>query len=330
MRHAAIAAAIVLAACGSGPSPGGSPGTGPPDGGTPPAAGACSVFPADNPWNRDVSQDPVDPSSDQYLSRMSPGSALHLDLGSTQQEYGIPYLVVPATQPLVPIRYGTDGVDYSSESDPGPFPIPIDAPIEGGTAANPDPSSGDRHVVVVQEGTCLLFELYNAVRDPAVLPTGFRCSASARWDLKVNAARPAGFTSADAAGLPIFPGLLRHEEAAAGEIRHALRFTTPQVQRAYVAPAGHCGSHADPSLPPYGLRVRLKAGFSLAPYAGDALVILKALKRYGLILADQGSPWYVTGTTHPAWADAIDQFRARPVPGSAFEVVQLGTVVRCP
>jgi hypothetical protein len=177
----------------------------------------------------------------------------------------------------------------------------------------------------VQQGDCVLYELYNTVRTVG----GFRVSSSARWDLKVNATRPAGWTSADAAGLPILPGLLRHDEVAAGRIGHALRFTVPRVRRAYIAPAGHCGQYADASLPPYGTRARLKADFSLAPYTGDALVILTALKSYGLILADQGSAWYVTGTSDPGWEDALDQLRAHPVRGSDFALLAGGPMTVC-
>jgi hypothetical protein len=287
--------------------------------------GGCQIFPNDNPWNRDVSADPVAANSAALLSVMSPGNALHLDLGTTEEYYGIPFTVVPSDQPSVTIEYGTDGADYGDESDPGPMPIPLNAPIEGGSAADPDPASGDRHVLVVRQGECVLYELYNTVRTAS----GFRVSSSARWDLTVNATRPAGWTSADAAGLPILPGLLRYDEVASGAIRHALRFTVPHVRRAYVAPAGHCGQYADASLPPYGTRARLKAGFSLAPYSGDALVLLTALKTYGLMLADQGSGWYVTGTSDPRWEDALDQLRAHPVHGSDFELLASGPMTVC-
>jgi hypothetical protein len=333
MRLSGLVLTIVLAACGAG---GGSPeAPGPTDPGapsppTPPSAGAasiggCALFPADNAWNRDVSGDPVAATSAALLAEMSPGNAVHLDLGTTEEYYGIPYTVVPADQPRVPIEYGTDGADYSDESDPGPMPIPLDVAIEGGSRADPDPASGDRHVLVVQQGDCVLYELYNTVRTAS----GFRVSSSARWDLTVNAARPAGWTSADAAGLPILPGLLRHEEVASGRITHALRFTVPRVRRAYIAPASHCGQFADAALPPYGTRARLRSDFSLAPYTGDALVILTALKSYGLILADQGSAWYVTGTSDPQWEDALDQLRAHPVRGSDFELLAGGPMTVC-
>ena len=257
--------------------------------------------------------------------RWCPGNAIHLDLGTTEDYYGIPWVVVPAGQPMVTIEFGTDGADYSDESDPGPMPIPLNAPIEGGSAADPDPASGDRHVLVIQQGDCVLYELYNAVRTS----NGFRVSSSARWDLKVNATREPGWTSADAAGLPILPGLLKYGEVSAGAINHALRFTIPHVRRAYVAPASHCGQYADAALPPYGTRVRLRADFPLAPYTGDALVVLTAFKKYGLILADQGSAWYVTGASDPGWESALDQLRQHPVRGSDFEVLQGGAMTTC-
>lgn len=335
MRQALAVFALLLAACGGGdsagpenppgePPPGGDP-PGPSPAGPLPSIGGCQIFPADNPWNRDVSADPVHPGSAGLLAQMSPESSLHLDLGTTEEYYGIPYTVVPADQPLVSITFGTGGADYSDESDPGPMPIPLDVPIEGGSIEEPDPSSGDRHVLVVRQGDCRLFELYNTERTG----DGFRVSSSAVWDLATNHTRPPGWTSADAAGLPILPGLLRYEEVAADRLHHALRFTVPRVRRAYTAPASHCGEHEDPALPPYGTRVRLRTDFPLQDYRGDALVILTAMKRYGLILADQGSAWYVTGTTHPGWEDALDQLRELRVRGSDFEVLASGPVTVC-
>jgi len=321
---------VILAACqGASQDPASTP-TGPGTNTPAPSGsiasiGGCQVFPADNAWNRDVSADPVDPSSGALLAQMSPDAAVHLDLGTTQEYYGIPYTVAPASQPLVPITYGTDGADYSAESDPGPMPIPLDVPIEGGSTANPDPTSGDRHVLVVQQGSCILYELYNTVRTGA----GFMVSSSAKWDLTVNATRPAGWTSADAAGLPILPGLLKYAEVAGDRLTHALRFTVPQARRAYTAPASHCGQYADASLPPYGLRARLRADFDLTPYTGDALVILKAFQHYGLLFADQGSAWYVTGTSDSRWQNALDQLRAHPVYGHDFEVLKLGPITSC-
>jgi hypothetical protein len=333
MRHALAILAFALAACGSTDDPAG-PGGDPPPGGNPPgpvpagplpSIGGCQLFPADNAWNRDVSGDPVHPNSAALLGEMVPGSSIHLDLGTTEEYYGIPYTVVPADQPLVSITFGTGGDDYSDESDPGPMPIPLDVPIEGGSSGEPDPGSGDRHVLVVRQGDCRLFELFNTVRTGS----GFQVSSSAVWDLTTNHSRPAGWTSADAAGLPILPGLLKYEEVAADRLHHALRFTIPQVRRAYTAPASHCGQYSDEALPPYGTRVRLKASFPLDDYSGDALVILTAMKRYGLILADQGSAWYVTGTTNPAWENALNQLGEFRVRGSNFEVLASGNVTAC-
>jgi hypothetical protein len=331
MRPALVALALVVAACGGAGDPAG-PDTPPPGGPPPPgpvgplaSIGGCQIFPADNAWNRDVSADPVHPNSVALLAQMEPGNAVHLDLGTSEEYYGIPYTVVPADQPLVPIAFGTGGADYSDESDPGPMPIPLDVHIEGGSTADPDPSSGDRHVLVVRQGDCRLFELFNTERTA----DGFRVSSSAVWDLTSNHTRPAGWTSADAAGLPILPGLLKYEEVAADRLHHALRFTIPRVRRAYAAPASHCGAHDDPALPPYGIRVRLKADFALDGYSGDARVILTAMKRYGLILADQGSAWYVTGTSDPGWEDALDQLRELRVRGSDFEVLASGDVTVC-
>jgi hypothetical protein len=315
-------ASLAVLACGGGTRTGGAP---PAGRAASPIVAGCPVFPPDDPWNRDVSRDPVDPASDALLAQMAPDAALDLALGVTEQEYGIPYAVVPADEAPATVAFGTDGLDFSAESDPGPFPIPLDAPIQGGREGDRDPAAGDRHVVVVQSGTCLLFELFNAVR----IPGGFRASAAVRWDLRASPRRPPGFTSADAAGLPIFPGLLRFDEVAAGRIAHALRFTAPRVRDAYVAPANHCGPERDGRLPPFGARLRLKASFDLAPYSGPARVLLEALARHGLILADQGAPWAITGTTNPGFAEVFRQLRARPVRGSDFEVVLLPAIHGC-
>jgi hypothetical protein len=328
MRLRFLALTAALAACGGGTGEPSGP-TGPagpiPPPGPVPFLGGCDVFPQDHAWNRDVSADPVHPNSAALIAAMVPDRAIHLDLGTTEEYYGIPYTVLPRDQPLVEISYGTDGADYSDESDPGPMPIPTDVPIEGGSTEAPDPGAGDRHVLVLRQGDCMLFELYYTERTG----NGFRVSSSAVWDLTVNHTRPAGWTSADAAGLPILPGLLKYGEVDEDRLHHALRFTVPRVRRAYVAPAGHCGSYDDSSLPPYGTRVRLKASFPLDRYSGDALVILTAMKRYGLLLADQGSAWYVTGTSDPRWEDALDQLRRNGVTGSDFEVVQSGPVTSC-
>jgi len=287
-----------------------------PGGPAPPQVGGCAVFRADNAWNRDVSADPVDPRSDAYIAAINASgrTRLHPDFGANP-EYGIPYVVVPAGQPEVPISY----VEYPDESDPGPFPIPADAPVEGGAAGD-----GDRHVLVVRAGECKLYELYHA----RYVGPGWEAGSGAAWDLRVNAARPAGWTSADAAGLPILPGLARYDEVAAGEIRHALRFTVWRSQRGYVAPASHhAGATDDPNDPPMGLRLRLKADYDLSGFTGQSRVILEALKRYGMIVADNGSSWFISGASDPRWDDDdLNQIKA--VPAGAFEVVRSGPVTR--
>ncbi len=285
--------------------------TAPPDLAGVAAVGGCPVFPADNPWNRDVSADPVDPRSDAYIASISRGGEgfLHADFGS-DPTYGIPYVVVPASQPLVPIRY----VEYGDESDPGPFPIPPDAPVEAGN---------DRHVLVVQSGTCKLYELYHAERDGQ----GWNAGSGAVFDLSSNRLRPDTWTSADAAGLPILPGLVRYDEVAGGEIRHAVRFTVDRAQRAFIHPATHYGSSDDPDDPPMGLRLRLKASYDISGFTGQARVVLEALRRYGMIVADQGTSWFLSGATDGRWQD-IDLDQLKTVPGSAFEVVLTGPILK--
>jgi hypothetical protein len=274
--------------------------------------GTCTVFPADNPWNRDVSGLPVDPSSANYLGAIAAlggNQKLHADFGGGGA-YGIPYITVPGTQAKVPV----DFTDYGDESDPGPYPIPLSAPIEGGS---------DRHVLAVDRDHCKLYELF------AATPGASRWSAAsgAVFDLTSNALRPDGWTSADAAGLPIFPGLVRYDEVAAGHIDHALRFTVSRTQRAYLHPATHwASSYTSADLPPMGLRLRLKAAFDLSSYTGQARVVLDALKKYGMIVADNGSNWFITGAADSRWNDD-DLNQLKNVPGSAFEVVNTGEVL---
>ena len=283
-------------------------------GGRPPAPriAGCPVFPAGDPWNRDVSRDPVDPRSDDYVRSIGAALHLHPDFGSGRYGfYGFPVTVARADQPRRAVRFTA----YGDESDRGPYAIPAGARIEGG---------GDRHVLVVQRGACRLYELYGARR------AGGRWEAmsGAIFDLRAPRARPAGWTSADAAGLPILPGLARADEARAGAIRHALRVTVPRSQRAYVAPARHAaGSSGDPALPPMGLRLRLKSSYSLRGFHGQARVILLALRRYGMLVADNGSPWFVSGTADRRWDDA-DLEQLGRVPGRAFEVVRRGVLHR--
>jgi len=218
------------------------------------------------------------------------------------------------------ITYGTDGADYSDESDLGPAAISLGAPIEGWLGPGQDPSGGDRHVLTVDIGTCTLFELYNTVRTS----NGFMCSSSARYNLSaLNNRRPDGWTSADAAGLPLFSGLLRWEEAATGNITHATRFTLLKAQQAYTYPGNHLGTTTNVNHPPYGQRFRLKSSFSTAPYTGEALAIVKAWKKYGIIFADQGSNMYISGTSNVNWTNAINQINSvHKINGNNFEAVQ--------
>lgn len=280
-----------------------------------PVVGGCRVFPADNAWNTDISDAPLRADSAAIISRIQSigGDSLHPDFGENPS-YGIPFVVVPAGQPPVPIAYTA----YGDESDPGPFPIPRDAPVEGGAE-----SDGDRHVLVVRAGTCELFELYRAF--PA--GGGWRAASGARFDLSSNALRPLGWTSADAAGLPILPGLVRHEEVAAGEIPHAIRVTFSRTRRGYVLPATHfASSSSDPTLPPMGLRLRLRASFDVTTLTGQARVIATAMQRYGLIVADNGSNWFFQGAPSPNWDDD-DLRQLRSISGWDFEVVDTGPVL---
>jgi hypothetical protein len=234
-----------------------------------------TAFPSDNAWNKDISTAPVDPASDAIIAFIGAGTGLHSDFGAGLYNggpIGTPYAVVGSSQPLVPVTY----LAYGDESDPGPMPIPVPPPFEG-----PDPTatSGDRHVLVVDRDTCLLYELYTAQRQS---DGSWHADSGTIWDLKSNHLRPFGWTSADAAGLPIFPGLARYDEVAAGTITHALRFTVPTSRRAYVLPATHwASSNTSTSAPPMGLRVRLKASVDISSYPTQTRVLLAALKPTG-------------------------------------------------
>lgn len=283
-----------------------------PPAGSPIIAG-CSIFPADNAWNQRVDTLPLRAGSAATIAKIQATGSdnLHPDFGENP-EYGIPYVVVPADQALVPIEYGDEA---GGESDPGPFPIPLDAPVEGGNG-----SSGDRHVIVVQQGTCQLFELYASSRRGA----GWEAYSGARFDLNSNTLRPLGWTSADAAGLPILPGLVRYDEVAAGVINHAIRVTFAQTQAAYILPATHqASSQTDADLAPMGLRLRLRADFDLSALTGQARVIAVAMQQYGLIVADNGSNWFFQGAPSAGWIDD-DLNQLKDIPGTAFEVVDTG------
>ncbi|HEX7255061.1 MAG TPA: hypothetical protein VF236_03965, partial [Gaiellaceae bacterium] len=262
-------------------------------------------------WNQRVDRLPVAPNSDAIIRSIGADETLHPDFGSGLWEgapIGIPITVVRGRQPKARVRF-----EYAAESDRGPYPIPRNVKIEGGRQ-----SDGDRHALILDRDNCRLYELF------ALHPTaggGWRAGSGAIWNLRTNRLRPAGWTSADAAGLPILPGLARYDEVARGRIDHALRFTVSRTRRAYVHPARHYASSAtDPNLPPMGLRLRLKASFRTAGYPRQARIVLEALKRYGMMVADNGSDWYITGAPDPRWSN--EQLRAlKRVPGSAFEVV---------
>ncbi len=272
-------------------------------------------FPDDNPWNQPIDQAPVDPNSAALVASIGLDDPLHPDFGANWNggPFGIPYVVIDSTIPGLPVRFS-----YDDQSDPGPYPVPGNAPIEGGSA-----SRGDRHVLIVDRDAWRLFELFAAYPEGG----GWRAGSGAIFDLSSNALRPAGWTSADAAGLPIFPGLVRYDEVVErGEIRHALRFTAEVTRRGYVAPARHFASaETSADLPPMGMRVRLKAAFDPSGYPAQARVILVALKTYGMILADNGGDWFLSGAPDARWDD--DQLNAlKQLRGSDFEVVEMGPV----
>ncbi len=270
------------------------------------------LFPADNPWNRDVSKDPVDPDSDKVIAEIGAARPLHPDFGT---KYGIPYVVVTGKQRRVPVEF-----EYKDESDPGPYPIPPDAPIEGGAD-----SKGDRHVLVLDRDHWKLYEIYSAT--PLDDGKSWKAGSGAIFDLKSNKLRPAGWTSADAAGLPILPGLVRYDEVAAKEITHAIRFTVRKSRRAYLPPATHyASSHREADLPPMGMRVRLKASYDISGFAPEAQVILRALQKYGMILADNGSDWFITGAPDQRWDDDVLN-TLKKVKGRDFEVVKMEGIV---
>ena len=277
------------------------------------------VFPADNAWNLDISNAPVDPNSNNLIASIGTTATLHPDFGTVYNgaPNGIPYIVVPGSQSLVPISFTA----YGDESDPGPYPVPANAPIEGGPN-----STGDRHVLVIDRDNWKLYEMGRSF--PQNSGASWNANCGAIFDLNSNALRPAGWTSADAAGLPIFPGLVRYDEVfELGEIRHAVRFTAQYTRRAYVHPARHFAS-SDTSVnrPPMGMRVRLKASFDISTFTPRMQVILRALKKYGMILADNGSNWYISGAPDSRWSD--NELNAlKTIRGSNFEVVQMGTIV---
>jgi hypothetical protein len=319
---------FLLPACGGGghedrnvTAPGGSV-IPPQDGGISPTLGVnaslqgARPFPDDNPWNKPIDSDPVDPDSDLLIDSIGRKASLHPDFGALWNggPFGIPYVVVSGGTPKVSVSF-----QYADESDAGPYPIPPGAPIEGGAT-----SQGDRHILVIDRDNWKLYELFAAYPSGA----GYSAGSGAIFDLSSNSLRPAGWTSADAAGLPIFPGLVRYDEVMEGKaIRHALRFTAARTRRAYVYPARHFASAStDPSLPPMGMRVRLKAGVDISGFPSGARVVLQALKTYGMILADNGGNWFLSGAPDSRWND--DELNTlKGLNGNDFEVVKMGPLI---
>ena len=281
-----------------------------------PAAPRCPVFPASNAWNQRVDSLPVAANSAQLIASIGLDAHAHSDFGSGLWDggpIGIPFDVVSASTPRSAVSF-----DYADESDRVRYPIPKTIHIEGGRQ-----SSGDRHALLLDKSACKLYELY-ALHPKA--GGGWKAGSGAVFDLRSNKLRPAGWTSADAAGLPIFPGLARYDEVARGVIDHALRFTAPRTRRAYVYPARHYASSSDdPALPSMGLRVRLKASVDVTSFPKQTRVVLRALQRYGMILADNGSPWYVSGAPDPHWSND-DLHSLGRLTGADFEVVDTSSL----
>ena len=271
------------------------------------------VFPTDNPWNTDISQALVDPNSNNLIASIGDNTNLHPDFGTLWEgkPIGIPYNVVSGSQEKVNINFR-----YANESDAGPYPIPANPLIEAGS---------DKHLLVLDKDNQLLYELFNATRNA---DNSWNAGSGAVYHLQSNNLRPDFWTSADAAGLPIFSGLVRYDEVVIkGEINHALRFTVDNSRNSFVHPATHAASdNSSTNLPPMGMRVRLKAGFDISNFTTHVQVILKAMKKYGMFVADNGSNWFVSGVPDPRWDDnELDQLKT--IKGSNFEVVKMGTVI---
>ena len=282
--------------------------------GTDPHIGKCPVFPSDNIWNTAVDRLPVDPQSDAYIQNIGRDKPLHPDFGR-EATSGMPVNLVSGSQPKVPVQVP------AGESDTGPVPIPLHPVLEAG-------GKGDSHMLVVDQDACRLYELFLARQGPGGT---WQADSAAYYDLRSNALRRDGWTSADAAGLPIFPGVLRYEEVAAGEIKHAIRFTAPKTTRAYIWPARHMASRSDdPNLPPMGLRVRLRRDFDISKFSQQTQVILRAMKKYGMILADNGGAWFFEGVPNPNWNSEAMSEEMRKIKGSEFEVVDVSSFMLNP
>ena len=282
--------------------------------------GGCPVLPANDIWNTPVDTLPVDPRSPTYITTIGNTTGLHPDFGSGLWDggpIGIPYNIVPATQAKVSISF-----DYADESDPGPYPVPSDPLIEGGAG-----STGDRHILIVDGDRCMLYEIFSAYPEGSAWQAG----SGAVFDLRSDALRPAGWTSADAAGLPILPGLVRYDEVASGEIPHALRFTVPRTRKAYLWPARHDASTLTGlQYPPMGQRFRLRAGFNTSGFSPETRVILEALRKYGMFLADNGGAWYISGVPDERWENDVLVTELRRVKGSDFEAVDESSLMLSP
>lgn len=288
---------------------------------SPPAIAGCDVFPADNVWNVPVDDLPLDPGSAAYVETIGADAPLHPDFGAgdwppgSGAPIGIPYVDVPGDQPPVPVTFSP----YGAESDPGPYPIPPDAPIESGS---------DRHVLVLDRDRCLLYELFDAESQDG--GSSWTAGSGAIFDLGSHALRPEEWTSADAAGLPILPGLVRYDEVAGGAIHHALRFTAPQTREEFVWPARHFASDSTgEQYPPMGQRFRLRADFDVSPFSPEVQVILRALKRYGMMLADNGSAWYLSGVPDERWDNDVLR-ELRELRGADFEAVDVSGLMLDP
>lgn len=276
-----------------------------------PTIGSCPVFPANNIWNMPVDQLPVSSNSATYVNTIGQSTALHPDFGTVYDgaPNGIPYITVPGTQTKYPATF-----TYSDESDPGPYAIPLTAPIEGGSD-----SSGDRHVISADTTNCILYEMWSAYPQTA----SWQAGSGAIFDLTSNVLRPAGWTSADAAGLPVFPGLVKYDEVLAGAITHAIRLTVSQTRDTYVWPARHYASSLTGSqYPPMGVRFRLKASYDISSYSAQNQIILTALKKYGMMIADNGSAWYISGAPDSRWNDS-DLHNVGQITGADFEAVDV-------
>jgi hypothetical protein len=310
MRRASIAIAILVACVVAGIASGH------------PVAGApkCALFPKKNPWNQRVDRLPLVKNSAAIVRSIGAAGSVHPDFGSGLYEgapIGIPYTTVSKAQKKVRVAF-----EYADESDKGPYPVPANAPIEGGRR-----SDGDRHVIVVDRDACKLYELYAAY--PQNGGRSWKAGSGAIWSLESNRLRPSGWTSADAAGLPILPGLARYEDLKKkGGINHALRFTASRTRKAFIYPARHFASSlTDKDLPAMGQRLRLKASFNVSGFPRQARAVLVALKRYGMILADNGSSWFISGAPNKAWNND-DLHTLGKVKGSDFEVVDSAKLPR--